>query len=287
MAKAKKKITKKKTSSTTAKPRKKKAADQNLSLFDADGDAEPASKAPSGGAASVERTKKPAGARGKAARTERETAQSIGARQREISVSEFFAKNRHMLGFDSPSRAILTAVKEAVDNSLDACEEAGLLPEIIVEIKELSEDRYLLIVEDSGPGIVKAQVPKIFGKLLYGSKFHQLKQTRGQQGIGISAAVMYSQLTTGKPVRVTSRTGAKHKAHLYEMQIDTKKNMPVILDEDLLGAWLAPKPLSPARLDAVLQPCNSDRLEAFPVSALVNSPANDQPECIQRLEPAG
>jgi len=63
--------------------------------------------------------------------------------------------------------------------------------------------------------------------------------------------------------------------------------MPVILDEDLLGAWLAPKPLSPARLDAVLQPCNSDRLEAFPVSALVNSPANDQPECIQRLEPAG
>jgi len=231
MAKAKKKITKKKTSSTTAKPRKKKAADQNLSLFDADGDAEPASKAPSGGAASVERTKKPAGARGKAARTERETAQSIGARQREISVSEFFAKNRHMLGFDSPSRAILTAVKEAVDNSLDACEEAGLLPEIIVEIKELSEDRYLLIVEDSGPGIVKAQVPKIFGKLLYGSKFHQLKQTRGQQGIGISAAVMYSQLTTGKPVRVTSRTGAKHKAHLYEMQIDTKKNMPVILDD--------------------------------------------------------
>lgn len=163
-----------------------------------------------------------------------QTAETIASRQRDISVSEFFAKNRHMLGFDSPSRAILTAVKEAVDNSLDACEEAGLLPDIIVEIKELSESRYLLSVEDSGPGIVKAQVPKIFGKLLYGSKFHQLKQTRGQQGIGISAAVMYSQLTTGKPVKVTSRTGSRSQAHLYEMQIDTKKNMPNVLDDGVV-----------------------------------------------------
>jgi DNA topoisomerase-6 subunit B len=135
-----------------------------------------------------------------------------------------------MLGFDSPSRAILTAVKEGVDNSLDACEEAGLLPDILVEVVELSESRYRLVIEDSGPGIVKAQVPKIFGKLLYGSKFHELKQTRGQQGIGISAAVMYAQLTTGKPVRVTSRTG-RARAHVYELQIDTKKNTPVVLDD--------------------------------------------------------
>ena len=136
-----------------------------------------------------------------------------------------------MLGFDSPTRALLTAVKEAVDNSLDACEEAGLPPDIVVEIHELAEDRYRLVVEDSGPGIVKQQVPKIFGKLLYGSKFHELRQSRGQQGIGISAAVMYSQLTTGKSVRITSRTGAKSKAHLYELQIDTKKNAPIVLDD--------------------------------------------------------
>ena len=159
------------------------------------------------------------------------SAQASASKQREISVSEFFAKNRHMLGFDSPSRAILTAVKEAVDNSLDACEEAGLLPDILVEIAELSEKRYRVVVEDSGPGIVKAQVPRIFGKLLYGSKFHELKQSRGQQGIGISAAVMYAQLTTGKTVKVTSRTGARSKAHLYEIQIDTKKNTPVVLDD--------------------------------------------------------
>jgi DNA topoisomerase-6 subunit B len=159
------------------------------------------------------------------------TAETIAQKQREISVSEFFAKNRHMLGFDSPTRAILTAVKEAVDNSLDACEEAGLPPDIVVEIHEISENRYRLVVEDSGPGIVKQQVPKIFGKLLYGSKFHELRQSRGQQGIGISAAVMYSQLTTGKSVKITSRTGSKTKAHLYELQIDTKKNAPIVLDD--------------------------------------------------------
>lgn len=160
-----------------------------------------------------------------------QTAQSIGLRQREISVSEFFAKNRHMLGFDSPTRALLTAIKEAVDNSLDASEEAGLLPDILIEIVELSEQRYRIVVEDSGPGIVKSQVPKIFGKLLYGSKFHELKQSRGQQGIGISAAVMYSQLTTGKPVKVTTRTSAKQSAQAYDLQIDTKKNTPIVLDE--------------------------------------------------------
>jgi DNA topoisomerase-6 subunit B len=159
------------------------------------------------------------------------TAETIAQKQREISVSEFFAKNRHMLGFDSPTRAILTAVKEAVDNSLDACEEAGIAPDILVEIHELSESRYRLVVEDSGPGIVKQQVPKIFGKLLYGSKFHELRQSRGQQGIGISAAVMYSQLTTGKSVKITSRTGAKSSAHVYELQIDTKKNAPIVLDD--------------------------------------------------------
>jgi DNA topoisomerase-6 subunit B len=160
-----------------------------------------------------------------------ETAESAARRQREISISEFFAKNRHLLGFDSLQKALLTAVKEAVDNSLDACEDAGILPEILVEIREKSDGLYLLIVEDSGPGILKAQVPRIFGKLLYGSKFHRLKQSRGQQGIGISAAVMYSQLTTGKPVKVVSRTSGRQQAHAYELHIDTKKNNPVIVSD--------------------------------------------------------
>ncbi len=164
------------------------------------------------------------------------TAQDLAQRQREISISEFFTKNRHLLGFDNPRRALLAAVKEAVDNSLDACEEARKLPEVSVELREVGEDRFRIIVTDNGPGIVRAQIPKIFGKLLYGSKFHALKQTRGQQGIGISAAGMYGQITTGKPVTITSRTRRSAPAHYYEIQIDTRKNQPIIV-KDAEEAW--------------------------------------------------
>jgi DNA topoisomerase-6 subunit B len=130
-------------------------------------------------------------------------------------------------------------VKEAVDNALDACEEAGILPEIEVKVEALGEGeappppaqatRFRITVTDNGPGIVRHQIPKIFAKLLYGSKFHRLRMSRGQQGIGISAAGMYGQLTTGKPVRIISRTSPKSAAHFFEVQIDTKKNEPHIL----------------------------------------------------------
>ena len=128
------------------------------------------------------------------------TAQSMATKQRSISVSEFFAKNRHLLGFDNPRKALLTTVKEAVDNSLDACEEGGILPEIWIHIELVKNDRFRVAVQDNGPGIMKKQIPLIFGKLLYGSKFHRLRMSRGQQGIGISAAGMYGMLTTGQPV---------------------------------------------------------------------------------------
>ncbi len=171
----------------------------------------------------------------------RATAESMAQKQREISISEFFTKNRHLLGFDNPSKALLTTIKEAVDNSLDACEEAGILPEVEVEIVELGGDRYQVAVEDNGPGIVKAQIPKVFGKLLYGSKFHRLKQSRGQQGIGISAAVMYGQLTTGKPARVLSRTEPGKPAHQFLIRIDTRKNAPDADDREV--KWQ--RPLNP------------------------------------------
>lgn len=159
------------------------------------------------------------------------SAVEMAARQREISVSEFFSKNRHLLGFDNPSKALLTTVKEAVDNSLDACEEAGILPDVLVEIVRLAEDRFRVVVQDNGPGILKAQIPRVFARLLYGSKFHTLKQSRGQQGIGISAAGMYGQLTTGKPVVITSRTGKNRPAYHCELAINTRKNEPEILNE--------------------------------------------------------
>src|SRR5262250_624233 len=141
----------------------------------------------------------------------RATAVELAKKQRDISVSEFFAKNRHLLGFDNPSKAILTTVKEGVDNALDACEEAGILPDIRVEIRQVDETRFRIAIEDNGPGIVASQVPKVFGRLLYGSKFHRLRQSRGQQGIGISAAGMYGLLTTGKPVVITTRTDPKKR----------------------------------------------------------------------------
>jgi DNA topoisomerase VI subunit B len=159
-------------------------------------------------------------------------AHQLAAKQREISVSEFFTKNRHLLGFDNPRKALLTAIKEAVDNSLDACEEAGILPDIRIEILPTArEDRFRVVVEDNGPGIVKQQLPQVFARLLYGSKFHVLKQQRGQQGIGISAAAMYGQLTTGKPLSVVSRIGKKHPAWYVELKIDTARNKPEVLRE--------------------------------------------------------
>ena len=160
----------------------------------------------------------------------RTTAEAMATKQRDISVSEFFAKNRHLLGFDNPRKALLTAVKEAVDNSLDACEEAGIVPEIWVHLETTAVNRYKIGVQDNGPGIVKKQIPLIFGKLLYGSKFHRLRMSRGQQGIGISAAGMYGMLTTGKPVKILSLTSEKKPSHYFEIQIDTKRNQPEIIN---------------------------------------------------------
>src|SRR5215813_14526907 len=104
------------------------------------------------------------------------SAAEMGARQREISVSEFFTKNRHLLGFDSPRKALLTCVKEAVDNALDACEEGGILPDVEVKLEVVGENgatpppsqatRFRITVTDNGPGIVRQQIPKIFAKLL-------------------------------------------------------------------------------------------------------------------------
>lgn len=162
-------------------------------------------------------------------------AESMATKQRDISVSEFFAKNRHLLGFDNPRKALLTTVKEAVDNALDACEEASILPAIEVKIEEITPPpsvskpgRYRVTITDNGPGIVRKQVENIFGRLLYGSKFHRLKMSRGQQGIGISAAGMYGLMTTGKPMVITTRPKKNKPAHHLELAMDTTKNKPEV-----------------------------------------------------------
>ncbi|MBC8495367.1 DNA topoisomerase VI subunit B [archaeon] len=159
-------------------------------------------------------------------------AHELAKKQRDISIAEFFEKNRHLLGFDNKRKALLTTVKEAVDNSLDACDEASILPDLEIVMTDMGNDRFRISIEDNGPGIVKNQIPKIFAKLLYGSKFHSLKQNRGQQGIGISASVMYGQLTTGRAALIKSKIGVGHPAHYYELKIDTQKNKPEIVRDE-------------------------------------------------------
>jgi len=153
-------------------------------------------------------------------RSGRASAESMAKMQREISVSEFFAKNRHLLGFDNPRKALLTTVKEA-----------GILPDIRVELLQRSETRFKVTIRDNGPGIVRSQIDNIFGKLLYGSKFHRLKMSRGQQGIGISAAGMYGLMTTGKPVVIISKTGRRKPSHEVTLRIDTRRNRPEVVSD--------------------------------------------------------
>jgi DNA topoisomerase-6 subunit B len=161
-------------------------------------------------------------------------AEELAKKQRAISIAQFFEKNKQILGFDSLQKALIMAVKESVDNSLDACEEAEILPEIEIILKNVGKDEYYLSVEDNGPGIIRKEVPKIFGQFLYGSKFFSMQQARGQQGIGISAVVLYSQITSGKPIIVTSKTKESDVAYQIKMFIDTKENRASVVSEDVV-----------------------------------------------------
>ena len=136
-------------------------------------------------------------------------AEKMSDAMREGSVAEFFEKNRHLLGYENATKALLTVVKELLDNSLDACNEAEILPEVKITIKQINEERFKVTVEDNGPGIKEEKVPYAFGKLLYGSKFYRMRQSRGIQGLGGHGAVLYSQLTTGKPTTIISSIGGK------------------------------------------------------------------------------
>ena len=162
------------------------------------------------------------------------SAEDLAKKHKEISVAEFFERNKHILGFDSLNRALLTAVKEGVDNALDVCEEIHILPDIEVSITKEKVDIFCLSIEDNGPGIIKKQIPQVFGKLLYGSRFHEIRQSRGQQGIGISAAVLYGQLTTGKPAHIVSKIESSETADVVDISIDTQKNKPATSNDDKL-----------------------------------------------------
>lgn len=226
---AKKKVSKKKASKkSTAKKTGAAASRRQGGLFDSEPAASPARRKKKTANKTAKKSPRKSVSTGQ---VDVAIAEKMAKKQKDISVSEFFAKNRHLLGFDSPARALLTTVREAVDNSLDACEEASVMPELIIDVRATGSTQHVVTIRDNGPGIVREQLPRIFARLLYGSKFHARKQTRGQQGIGISAAGMYGTLTTGKPMRVISRISRRKPAIELVLAIDMAKNQPVVKKE--------------------------------------------------------
>lgn len=153
------------------------------------------------------------------------------------STAEYFSKNLQQVGFSSPTKAVLTTLKEAVDNSLDACEEEGLLPEIWVHIEKVgagtlkNTDLIKIKVEDNGPGLGLDDVPKVFGEYLASSKFGRGRCSRGQQGIGISAATTWAQLTSAKGVTVTTKTKSMRQAVQVQVAVDIKHNKGVLKEK--------------------------------------------------------
>ena len=158
----------------------------------------------------------------------------LGEKIREISISEFFEKNRHLLGYENPTKSLLTVVKELVDNSIDACIEAGILPEVKVLVKNVKENIFRVKVEDNGPGLPPEKIPIAFGKFLVGSKFYRLRQSIGTQGIGAKGAILYSQLTTAKPTKIY--TFYRGKKYEFDLMIDVLKNEPQIVSENILDS---------------------------------------------------
>lgn len=161
------------------------------------------------------------------------------------STAEYFSKNLQQVGFSSHMKAVLTTLKEAVDNSLDACEENNILPEINVTIEKIgpgtlkNSDHIRIIVADNGPGIAVEDVPKVFGEYLASSKFGRGRCSRGQQGIGISAATTWAQMTCGKGARVITKTKDMRKAMQCTVEVDIKNNKGVIKDKETI-VWEKP-----------------------------------------------
>ncbi len=157
---------------------------------------------------------------------------SIKEKFNQISPSEFFYSNRDLAGFSNPTRSLYTAVREFVENALDACDQKGILPDVHLTIKAVDPEKpdpkpYILTVKDNGPGIDAEHIPLAFGTVLYGSKFG-LKQARGMFGLGATMAILYGQITTNKPVVVKSSVDAKTQ-DTFELLLDIQKNKPVIV----------------------------------------------------------
>lgn len=166
------------------------------------------------------------------------------------SSAEYFAKNLQQVGFSSFTKAVLTSIKEAIDNSLDACEDAGILPEIWVEVERLGEgtskgaDLVRIQVKDNGPGIPIEDVTDVFGQYLASSKFGKGRCSRGQQGIGISAVTTWAQLTHGTGVTVITKTPKMRQAVKMIVEVDIKQNKGLVKHKEIVEDWEAKSGIS-------------------------------------------
>lgn len=156
------------------------------------------------------------------------------------STAEYFAKNLQQVGFSSPLKAVLTTLKESVDNSLDACESAGILPDVLIEVTKIgvgstkNTDLVRIVVEDNGPGIDGDDLAKVYGEYLASSKFGRGQCSRGQQGIGISAATTWAQMTNARGVNVISKTKKMRKAISAQVDVDIKSNIGILKNKETL-----------------------------------------------------
>lgn len=156
------------------------------------------------------------------------------------STAEYFAKNLQQVGFSSPLKAVLTTLKEAVDNSLDACESSEILPDLLVEVTKVgtgstkNTDLIKIVVEDNGPGIEGDDLAKVYGEYLASSKFGRGQCSRGQQGIGISAATTWAQMTNARGVQVISKTKSMRKAISAQVDVDIKSNTGVLKNKETI-----------------------------------------------------
>jgi len=147
----------------------------------------------------------------------------------EISPADFFYRNRDIAGFTNPVRSTYMAVRELIENSLDSCEEAGILPDICVRTrvvrKEDDKEIIELTVSDNGRGVPPDMIPNAFGQVLFGSKY-ALKQSRGTFGLGGKMAYLYGQITTNEPLRIVSGDGAR--GNEFRLMIDISENKPKV-----------------------------------------------------------
>ncbi len=152
---------------------------------------------------------------------------------KEVSITEFFRKNKAHLGYSGKLRSLTTVVHELVTNALDACEEAGILPELELKLKQLGTEHYSYTIRDNGPGIPQKHISSVFGKMLAGTKFHRNVQLRGQQGIGVAGVTLFSQMTTGRPVRIMTGTGDGKVVNI-KLMVDVTKNEAEIIETKIL-----------------------------------------------------